>query len=137
MLHYIRLSRFAYNKHSSLLDQFVSYEENEVLWIQPQMPVSAARWQHGSQICFATFLAKNHQIAKNSTITKAMEKISTDYRSIEFWEFLYACLTKFKNNQILLNKISHRILLTIKLFKVGLLNIQVGLKQENKVWPNT
>ncbi len=38
MLHYIRLLKFANNKHSSLLDQLVSYEENEVLWIQPQEP---------------------------------------------------------------------------------------------------
>ncbi len=27
-------------KHSSLLGQFVSYEENEVLWIRPQGPYS-------------------------------------------------------------------------------------------------
>jgi hypothetical protein len=38
VLHYIRLLKFANNKHSSLLDQLVSYEENEVLWIQPQEP---------------------------------------------------------------------------------------------------
>jgi hypothetical protein len=31
MLHYIRLERFATDKQSSLLDQVVSYEENEVL----------------------------------------------------------------------------------------------------------
>jgi len=37
VLHYIRLERFAAGKHSSLLDQFVSYEENEVLWIRPQI----------------------------------------------------------------------------------------------------
>jgi hypothetical protein len=37
-----------------------------------QLPVSAARWQHDLQICFATF------IAYNSTTTKAREKISTD-----------------------------------------------------------
>jgi hypothetical protein len=30
-LHLIRLQRFATDKHSSLLDQFINYEENEVL----------------------------------------------------------------------------------------------------------
>ncbi len=31
VLHYTRLERLARGKHSSLLDPFVSYEENEVL----------------------------------------------------------------------------------------------------------
>ena len=35
------------------------------------------------------------------------KKITTDFESLEFYKFLGACLTKFKNNQILLNKISH------------------------------
>ncbi len=42
VLHYIKLSRFATDKHSILLDQFISYEENEVLWIRPQGPVPLA-----------------------------------------------------------------------------------------------
>ncbi len=64
-----------------------------------QLPVSANRWQHGSQIHFWNlYFLNNHKIAKNSTTTKAREKISTDF---------YVCLTVFKNNQILLNKISH------------------------------
>jgi len=62
------------------------------------------------------YLVKNHKIAKNSTTTKAREKNSTDMESLEFKTFFDACLTKFKNNQILLNKISHRFLLTTKLF---------------------
>ncbi len=56
---------------------------------------------------------KNHKIAKNSTTTQAREKISTELESLEF---LNVCLTKFKNNQILYNKISHRFLLKPKLF---------------------
>ena len=35
VLLYTRLERLATDKHSSLLDPFVSYEENEVLWIRP------------------------------------------------------------------------------------------------------
>jgi hypothetical protein len=36
VLHYIRQERFAADKQPSLLDQFVSYEENEMLWILTQ-----------------------------------------------------------------------------------------------------
>jgi len=37
-----------------------------------QLPVSDARWQHGSQLCFCNFYkVKNHKIAKNSTTIKA------------------------------------------------------------------
>ncbi len=52
------------------------------------------------------YLVKNHKISKNSSTTKAREKISTDLESLEILEFFHACLTKFKNNQILLNKIA-------------------------------
>ncbi len=34
VLHYTRLKRFARDKHSSLSGPFISYEENEVLWMQ-------------------------------------------------------------------------------------------------------
>jgi hypothetical protein len=46
----------------------------------------------------------------------AREKISADFKSLEFFNFLNTCLTKSRNNQILLNKIGHRFLLTTKLF---------------------
>jgi hypothetical protein len=59
-----------------------------------------------SQYCFI--------IAKKLTTTKAREKISTYLKSLELKN--YVCLTKFKNNEILFNKISHRFLLTLKLF---------------------
>jgi hypothetical protein len=58
-------------------------------------------------------LVKNHKIADNSTTTKAGEKITTYLESLEFFD---VCLTKFKNHQILLNKISHRFQLIAKLF---------------------
>jgi len=50
---------------------------------------------------YGIYSVKNHTIAKNTT-TKAWEKISTDLESLEFYGIH---LTKFKNNQILLNKI--------------------------------
>ncbi len=59
------------------------------------------------------YLVKNHKIAKNSTTTKAREKLSKVLESLEFFD---VSLTKFKNSQILLNKISHRFLLATKLF---------------------
>jgi hypothetical protein len=58
---------------------------------------------------------KNHKIAEKPTTTKVREKISTDLESFKFYNS-YVFLTQFKNNQILPNKISHRFLLTIKLF---------------------
>ncbi len=36
VLHYTWLERLAMDKQSNLLGKFVSYEENKVLWIQPQ-----------------------------------------------------------------------------------------------------
>jgi hypothetical protein len=48
-------------------------------------PVSATRGQHVLADMFCNFyLVKNHKIAKNSTTTKAREKISTDLESLEF-----------------------------------------------------
>jgi hypothetical protein len=56
------------------------------------------------------YLAKSHKIAKNSTTTKARQKIIT------YLEILRIFLTKFITNQILLNKISHRFILMTKLY---------------------
>ncbi len=38
MLPYTRLERLATDKHSSLLDPVLAYEENEVLWIWSHEP---------------------------------------------------------------------------------------------------
>jgi hypothetical protein len=62
------------------------------------------------------YLAKHYKIANNSTTTKATEKISTALESTEFWEKIDLGVAKFKNNQILLDKIIYRFLLTTKLF---------------------
>jgi hypothetical protein len=45
------------------------------------------------------YSVKNHKIANYSTTPKAREKMSTDFESLEFKEFLVS-LTQFKNNQI-------------------------------------
>ncbi len=83
---------------------------------------------------------KTHKNANNSTTTKAREKISTYLEFIEFGNLIektqncnnstttkageknnhrfgiqrWVYLTKFKNHQILLNKICHSFLLTTK-----------------------
>ncbi len=62
------------------------------------------------------YLVKHHKIAKNSRTTKTREKIDTYLKSLEFKKYLHVCLVKFKSNQIILNKISHRCIRTIKLF---------------------
>jgi hypothetical protein len=63
--------------------------------------------------CNAYFATK---VANNSTTAEAWEKIGTDLESFKFYKFSNACLTEFKNYQILLNKISHRFQVTTKLF---------------------
>ncbi len=40
VLYYTMVEKLANDKHSSLLVQFVGYEENEVLWIRLQGPYS-------------------------------------------------------------------------------------------------
>ncbi len=60
-------------------------------------------------------LVKNHKIANNSATTEAREKIRTYLESLELKKLFDACLTKFENYQISLNKISHTFLMTTKL----------------------
>jgi hypothetical protein len=62
------------------------------------------------------YLVKSHNIAHNTTSTEAREKINRDLESIEFLNFFAVYLTKFETYQILLNKISHRFLVTTKVF---------------------
>jgi hypothetical protein len=50
------------------------------------MPESVARWQHGSNMFCNFYEVKKHKIAKNSTSTKASEKISTVLKSLELIE---------------------------------------------------
>jgi hypothetical protein len=52
------------------------------------LPGSDDRWQHGFQICFATFtFVKNYKIAKIITATKARETISTALGYLEFLKY--------------------------------------------------
>ncbi len=61
------------------------------------------------------YLMKSRKFGSESTTTQAREKISTDLESLNFRHVLL-CLTKFKNNQILLHRISHRFLQMTKPF---------------------
>jgi hypothetical protein len=60
------------------------------------------------------YLVKSHKVVNNSATIEAREKINTDLKSLEFQKFLGISLTKFENYQNLLNKISHRILVTTR-----------------------
>jgi hypothetical protein len=61
------------------------------------------------------YLGKNEKIAKNSKTTKA-GKNRHSFRILRIFEFFDLCLSEFEKNQILLSKIIHRSLLTIKIF---------------------
>jgi hypothetical protein len=50
------------------------------------------------------YLVKNHNIANNSTNTKAREKISPAIESLEFYD---TCLTQFKHDQILIKSATY------------------------------
>jgi hypothetical protein len=67
---------------------------NILKWIN-QLRFSAARWQHGFGLCFATF---SLQIIAKWQITQQTEKMTIALESLEFQKLFNACLTKFKNN---------------------------------------
>jgi hypothetical protein len=69
------------------------------------------------------YSVKNHKIANNSTTTKAREKISADLESSKLKKYFDVGSAKFESNQILLNKISLRFLVTLfGIFLLCLLN---------------
>jgi hypothetical protein len=52
-----------------------------------QLPVFAARWQHGSQICFSNFILQNiTKLLKTQQQLKLEKKVSTDLESLEFYK---------------------------------------------------
>ncbi len=58
------------------------------------------------------YVVKNHKIVNNSATTETREKVITYLESLQFKKL-------FENNPILLNKISHRFVVTTKLYLVG------------------
>jgi hypothetical protein len=74
-----------------------------------------AAW-HPDMFC-NFYLVKMHKIVKNQTALKLeKKKISRDLESLEIQKNFNVHLTKFKNNEILLDKVSNRNPLKIKLF---------------------
>jgi len=57
-------------------------------------PIPAARWQQGSQKCYATIV----KIYKSNNNSKTRE--ARDKNKQVFVEFYDVCVTKLKNNQI-------------------------------------
>jgi hypothetical protein len=55
---------------------------------------------------------KSHKIADNSESSEARYEISIDVESLKILKKIYVGLIKVENYQILLDKISHRFLVT-------------------------
>jgi 3-dehydroquinate dehydratase len=87
------------------------------------------------------YVVINRKIANDATTTKAREKLSADLESLEFNRFLDACLTKLKNNQIILNPQSYtdkQAIYWIKdkfsLFVVFIVQIELSNEQKQEMW---
>ncbi len=78
------------------------------------------------------YFMKNHKIVFNSLMTAAIGKISTDLEFLEFKKIIDVGLTKFKNKQILFNKIIHIFLVTTKLFT----RCNIPIDSEHKITLN-
>ncbi len=66
------------------------------------------------------YIVKSYKIANNSVTTDARVKISAGLEFLEIKINFDVRLTKFEIYQVLLNKFSHRFLVTTKLFKLCL-----------------
>jgi hypothetical protein len=114
--HAVPLQFSEFKKKSSIMNPSLGYAVLRLLTIEGKSAAifccQVAAWVPGMFCNF--YLVKNHKIAKNSTTTKAREKISTYPKSVRI--FLMCVWLKFKNNLNSLSEISHRFLLTTKLF---------------------
>jgi hypothetical protein len=70
----------------------------------------------GPRYVFQLLYNFNHKIANNSATLEAKEKNKRTFGTVKNLEKMDGCLTELKNNQILLNKISHQFKMTTKLF---------------------
>jgi hypothetical protein len=65
----------------------------KVVILIKQVPNSATRWLHWSQIFFCKFcLQKNHEIANNSPTTEARGNNKRRYRTLKFSEIFWCTL---------------------------------------------
>jgi hypothetical protein len=94
------------------------------------MPVTIS-WQSlplvssmGPRYAWQLLYSENSQKRINSTTTEARGKVSAYLESLEFHKNIDSCLTTFKHNQILLNRIFSQFLVTTKLFTGW--NVPVG-----------
>jgi hypothetical protein len=62
------------------------------------------------------FETRSHHVNKSFVINQSLMKNKDRFGIIRILEFLDVCLTELKNNQISLNKFSHRFLVPTKLF---------------------
>jgi hypothetical protein len=68
--------------------------------------VSTTTWRVVSNMFCNFYFMKNNKIAKNSTTTNGTEKNNHRFGIFRILEKADVCMNKFKNNQILLYKIS-------------------------------
>jgi hypothetical protein len=61
------------------------------------------------------YFVKNHKFVSNLRTSVARVKIGVCLEYLEFLIIINVCFSKYKSNQILLHKISHRFLATTKL----------------------
>ncbi len=83
----------------------------------------------GPRYVWPLLLLKNNKIADCWTTAEAKEKMIKYLESFKFEKKTDVHLTKFKNNQILLNKISHKFLVTTKLFTRKNIHIKILKKR--------
>ncbi len=75
-----------------------------------QLPLSTARWQHWSHICFATLSLR--KISKMLTVQQTSitcEKISLDVASLDLKKCFDVSFIKFKINEILMDKLASNV----------------------------
>jgi hypothetical protein len=78
--HHNEYERLAADKHTSLLDPFVSYDENEVLWIWTQELLSQ---------CFSLLLLTSWPIKVECYIKLSMKDLLL-MNTLAYWTHLYA-----------------------------------------------
>jgi hypothetical protein len=70
------------------------------------------------------YFVKKYKNANNSTTAEAQEKSNDTFEIPRILKFFDVCFNKFKNNPILLYKISHQFLVTNKLIIYWVIHLQ-------------
>jgi hypothetical protein len=99
----------SWGKSKPILELNVFYWVDIVKIRLNQLPVSSARWQHGSKICSETYISSKITKLLIAEQPPKLKKNKFNIVILRFLECFNACLTKFKNNPIVINKIATNI----------------------------